>query len=108
MIRTSRVVRFEVSGGQWEIPLDLAEIAADNAILDAIACGGQPDGELERLLIDWRRAAHAEPIRELVDADTARAIIVAGRRTPRGARIAWALIWLGTALYVGILLWSLV
>lgn len=92
----ANLVRFRTSGGEWEMPHDIARIAADDALLDAIASGGQPAGELERLLIHWRRSIHDEPTPELVDTDTAARIIATARRhrwESRGALIGTGIAW---------------
>jgi metal-dependent amidase/aminoacylase/carboxypeptidase family protein len=76
--------------------VDIAQLAADDALLDAIANGGQPAGELERLLIHWRRSIHDEPTPELVDTDTAARIIATARRhrwESRGALISTGIAW---------------
>jgi prolyl oligopeptidase PreP (S9A serine peptidase family) len=93
-------VRFHTSSGEWEMPIDIAQLAADDALLDAIANGGQPAGELERLLIHWRKTIHDEPTPQLVDLDTATRVIATARRhrwESRGALIGTAIAW---ALFV--------
>lgn len=98
------MVVLHATGGDWAMPVDVAALVADDALLDAIASGGQPRTELERLLITWRATGHAGPLRELVDVDTATRVIAAGRRAARSARIgtavAWALVAVGAALLV--------
>lgn len=93
--RTNRV-HFRTNDGEWEMPIDIARLAADDAMVDAIANGGQPAGDLERLLIHWRRTIHDEPAPELVDTDTAVRIIATARRhrwESRGALIGTAIAW---------------
>jgi hypothetical protein len=87
-------------------PLDLAAVAADDAMLDAVGAGHAPNwaGGLTGLLAGWRAECEARPIPELVDVATAQTALSAGQRTGdvnpsgalRGALLAFAL--LGLAL----------
>lgn len=67
-----------------EIPVDLAAVQADDALLDML--GGNAvgrsagDADLAQVLVAWRRDIDTESIGELVDTDTALAAISAGRR----------------------------
>jgi hypothetical protein len=75
---------------------DFMGVADDDAALNTIAAGGQPPGELERLLVDWRAQIHAQPIPDLVDVTTAHAVICAAREQEGSApygllAAAWAL-----------------
>ncbi|GAA4843924.1 anti-sigma-D factor RsdA [Saccharopolyspora rosea] len=92
-----------------EEPIDLAELQADDALLDALG-GTNPDvsghsgneGErpgLEALLVAWRQDVDAAPIGELVDVDTAAAAIAAGRRPARRLK-RWHLVPVATAAAV--------
>lgn len=72
-------------------PVDLAELLADDALLDALA-GTDPDvgsvagsdgPDLESLLVAWRQDVDSAPIEELVDAETAAAAIAQGTRPHR-------------------------
>lgn len=72
-------------------PVDLSELLADDALLDALA-GTDPDvgsqagndgPDLESLLVAWRQDVDAAPIGDLVDVDTAAAAIVEGTRPRR-------------------------
>lgn len=83
-----------VDADELEEPVDLAEIQADDALLDALG-GTDPSvpGEsedsgprLEALLVSWRREVDAAPIADLVDVDTAAAAIAEGRNAHRRAR----------------------
>jgi metal-dependent amidase/aminoacylase/carboxypeptidase family protein len=87
--------------------VDVARLAADDAMVDAIANGGQPAGDLERLLIHWRRTIHDEPTPGLVDLDTAARVIATARRhrwESRGALIgattAWTLLLVSTVVLI--------
>jgi hypothetical protein len=61
------------------MPVDLAAVQADDALLDLIGRAGHTpsdaDDELTRLLAAWRQEVHAEPFRELVDTTTALEVI---------------------------------
>src|SRR5262249_30893800 len=63
---------------------------ADDALLDLIGSGGHipsdSDDELTRVLAEWRREVHAEPVREIVDTTTAMAVIRAAARRPARRR----------------------
>jgi hypothetical protein len=69
------------------MPADLAAVQADDALLDMLGrVGDTPsdaDDYLTCVLAAWRREVHAEPIRELVDTDTAIAVIRAARQPVR-------------------------
>jgi Anti-sigma-D factor RsdA to sigma factor binding region len=69
------------------MPVDLAAVQADDALLDLIGRAGHTPGdaddELTRVLAAWRREVHAEPFGELVDTDTALKVILAARRPVR-------------------------
>ncbi len=72
-------------GDFHKMPADLAAVQADDALLDILGSGGTPGGasdELTRLLASWRSEVHAEPFRELVDTNTALAVIRAAARQP--------------------------
>lgn len=75
-------------GDRDEMPVDLAAVQADDALLDMIGRAGcapsEVDDELTRVLAAWRSEVHAEPISELVDTDTAVKLIRAGRQPARG------------------------
>lgn len=67
------------------MPADLAAVEADDALLDFLGSGGvpgDPSDELTRVLAAWRREVHAEPVGELVDTDTALAVIWSAARRP--------------------------
>ncbi|MDQ2789418.1 MAG: anti-sigma-D factor RsdA, partial [Actinomycetota bacterium] len=75
------------NGDPHELPVDLAAVQADDALLDLISRPGyrpsdEPD-ELMRVLAGWRQEIDSEPFRELVDTDTAMAVIRAARRPVR-------------------------
>ncbi len=81
-------------GDPSEMPVDLAAVQADDALLDLLGSVdrtpggvdhtlGGVDGELMRVLTAWRREVHADSIRELVDTETALAAISAARRPAR-------------------------
>jgi hypothetical protein len=81
------------------MPVDLAAVQADDALLDLIGRGGHTpsdaDDELTRVLAAWHREVHAEPFGELVDTNTALAVIHAAqqsahRRSPVFGSIAAA------------------
>jgi Anti-sigma-D factor RsdA to sigma factor binding region len=70
------------------MPVDLAAVQADDALLDLIGQAEYPpsaaDDELTRVLAAWRREVRAAPFGELVDTNTAVAVIrAAGRPAPR-------------------------
>ncbi|MGH3547163.1 MAG: anti-sigma-D factor RsdA [Pseudonocardiaceae bacterium] len=75
------------NGDPHELPVDLAAVQADDALLDLISRPGyRPNAEhdeLTRVLAGWRQEIDAEPFRELVDTDTAMAVIRAARRPVR-------------------------
>lgn len=77
-------------GDPAEMPADLAALQADDALLDLIGGGAHissdTDDELTRVLSEWRREVHAEPVREIVDTTTAMAVIRAAVRRPAGRR----------------------
>ncbi len=88
-------------GDPSEMPVDLAAVQADDALLDllgSVACTpggvdqtpGGVDGELMRVLTAWRREVHADSIRDLVDTDTALAAIGAARRPARRRSLVFA------------------
>ncbi|MGQ0718917.1 MAG: anti-sigma-D factor RsdA [Pseudonocardiales bacterium] len=78
-------------GDPAEMPADLAAVQADDVLLDMLGSAGRTpgsnvsdvDGELTRVLADWRREVHADSNRLLVDTDTALAVISAARRPVR-------------------------
>ncbi|HET9254784.1 MAG TPA: anti-sigma-D factor RsdA, partial [Pseudonocardiaceae bacterium] len=78
------------NGDPHEMPADLAAVQADDALLDMIGGGGyipsDADDELTRVLAEWRREVHAEPVREIVDTTTAMAVIRAAARQPARRR----------------------
>jgi hypothetical protein len=78
------------NGDPYEMPADLAAVQADDALLDMIGNGehipSDADDELIRVLAEWRREVHAEPVRQLVDTTTAMAMIRAAARQPARRR----------------------
>ncbi|MGH3797748.1 MAG: anti-sigma-D factor RsdA [Pseudonocardiaceae bacterium] len=70
--------------GPNDTPVDLAAVQADDALLDMLGASsmtrGDADAELARVLVTWRRDVDAEVIGELVDTDTAVAVIGAARK----------------------------
>jgi hypothetical protein len=74
---------------EQEDPLDLSALRADDELLTELAVfgrsttGSRADAELGALLQSWRLDVDAEPIRELVDTDTAMAAIAVGARINR-------------------------
>ncbi|MDQ2880225.1 MAG: anti-sigma-D factor RsdA [Actinomycetota bacterium] len=75
------------NGDPHELPVDLAAVQADDALLDLISQPGyrpsdehDEHDELTRVLAGWRQEIDAEPFSELVDTDTAMAVIRAARR----------------------------
>lgn len=75
-------------------PLDLSEIQADDALLDALG-GTNPSvpaesessgPALESLLVAWRREVDAAPIGDLVELEEATAAVAAGRRPRHRSR----------------------
>lgn len=79
------------NGNTSEIPVDLAAVQADDALLDMLGGAGHTpgdtdidvDGELASVLVAWRREVHVDSNRLLVDTDTALAVISAARRPAR-------------------------
>ncbi|HSL06523.1 MAG TPA: anti-sigma-D factor RsdA [Pseudonocardiaceae bacterium] len=79
------------NGNTSEIPVDLAAVQADDALLDMLGGAGRTpgdtdidvDGELASVLVAWRREVHVDSNRLLVDTDTALAVISAARRPAR-------------------------
>lgn len=76
---------------ELDVPVDLAALQADDALLDALG-GTNPDipvrdedeaPDLEALLVAWRRDVDAAPIGDLIDIDAAVAAIAEGRRPRR-------------------------
>ena len=75
-------------------PIDLAAMAADDELIDALAAGTialtsgayRADDQVVALLTAWRADVTAEPIPELVDLDTAVAAVRAGAKTVRHTR----------------------
>lgn len=69
------------------MPVDLAAVQADDALLDLIGQADDPpsdaDDELTRVLAAWRREVRAVPFGELVDTNTAVAVIRAAGRPAR-------------------------
>lgn len=77
------------NGDPYEMPVDLAAVQADDALLDMIGAGhasSDADDELTRVLAAWRQEVYAEPVRELVDTSTALAAIRAAARQPARRR----------------------
>jgi uncharacterized membrane protein YgcG len=71
------------TGDFRERPVDLAAMQADDTLLDILGSGGtlgDASDELTRVLAAWRREVDAEPVGELVDTDTALAVIRAARQ----------------------------
>jgi hypothetical protein len=75
------------NGNTSEIPVDLAAVQADDALLDMLGGAGctpgDVDDELASVLVAWRREVHADSNRLLVDTETALAVISAARRPVR-------------------------
>ncbi|MGH4015709.1 MAG: anti-sigma-D factor RsdA [Pseudonocardiaceae bacterium] len=71
-------------GASNETPVDLAAVQADDALLDTLGSAGvgrgDADAELARVLMAWRRDVDTEAIGELVDTDTAVAVIRSARK----------------------------
>jgi hypothetical protein len=72
------------SAREVAFPADLAAVQADDAFLDALG-GPHPrispsDEALADVLLQWRREVDAQPIAELVDTDTAMALVAGARR----------------------------
>lgn len=71
-------------GGHNDAPVDLAAVQADDALLDMLGAGSvadtDTDADLARVLVAWRRDVDTEAIGELVDTDTAVAVIGAARK----------------------------
>jgi hypothetical protein len=69
------------------MPADLAAVQADDTLLDLIGRAGYAPSdahdELTRVLAGWRQEMDAEPFSELVDTDTALAVIRAARQPAR-------------------------
>lgn len=69
------------------MPVDLAAVQADDALLDLIGRAGHtpsdPDDALTHILAAWRREVHAEPFAELVDTNTALEVIRAACQPPQ-------------------------
>ncbi|MGH3772205.1 MAG: hypothetical protein ACRDRW_12545 [Pseudonocardiaceae bacterium] len=74
-------------GDPHDMPVDLAAVQDDDELLDLIGRVGHTpsdaDDDLTRVLVAWRREVHAEPFRELVDTNTALAVIHAARQPAR-------------------------
>jgi len=71
----------------WEdsaLPADLGAVQADDALIDALGkprrAGSGPDAQLAQVLVAWRRDVDAEPVEQLVDVDTALAMVARARR----------------------------
>jgi anti-sigma-D factor RsdA-like protein len=91
------------NGDPYEMPADLAAVQADDALLDFLGSGGTPSGasdELTRVLAAWRHEVHAEPVGELVDTNTALAVICAAARRPVRRHPVYSLIASAAALLV--------
>ncbi|MDQ3761540.1 MAG: anti-sigma-D factor RsdA [Actinomycetota bacterium] len=75
------------NGDAHRAPADLAAVQADDALLDLLGRAGHTpsdaDDELTRVLAAWRREVHAEPVGELVDTNTALAVIRAAQQPVR-------------------------
>ena len=75
------------NGDPLEMPADLTAVQADDVLLDLIGreghAPGPADDELTRMLSAWRQEVQAAPVAELVDTDTALAIIQGARRPAR-------------------------
>jgi hypothetical protein len=75
------------NGDSHPAPADLAAVQADDLLLDMLGRTGEtPSGtgdELTQVLAAWRREVLAEPVKQLVDTDTAVAVIRAARRPAR-------------------------
>lgn len=71
-----------------EMPVDLAAVQADDALLDLIGRAGHTpndaDEELTRILAAWRREVHAEPFSDLVDTTRALEVIHSACQPVRG------------------------
>lgn len=79
-------------GDPSQMPVDLAAVQADDALLDRIAAGKRTGDDVEDLalvLARWRSEVHTDSVQELVSTDTALAAVHWGRadarrRRPRG------------------------
>lgn len=90
-------------GDHYEAPADLAAVQADDALLDMLGRGDTPtdsSDELTRVLAAWRREVRAEPVDELVDTDTAVAVIRAARRPVRRRNPVFGSIAVAAAVFV--------
>lgn len=75
----------DVAHDPLTFPPDLAAMQADDALLDAVGTDSgfsSSDEPLASLLLQWRREVDAEPVGELVDTDTAMALVAGGRQRP--------------------------
>jgi Anti-sigma-D factor RsdA to sigma factor binding region len=91
------------SGDRYEAPADLAAVQADDALLDMLGRGHTPTDvgdELTRVLAAWRREVRGEPVDELVDVDTAAAVIRAARRPVRRRNPVFGSIAVAAAVFV--------
>ncbi|HYZ09719.1 MAG TPA: anti-sigma-D factor RsdA, partial [Pseudonocardiaceae bacterium] len=66
------------------LPADLAAVQADDALLDALR-GPNPfpegsDARLTQVLMAWRGEVDSEPVTQLMDTDTALAVVARARR----------------------------
>ncbi|MDQ3885616.1 MAG: anti-sigma-D factor RsdA [Actinomycetota bacterium] len=66
------------------LPADLAAVQADDALLDALSgpnpASEGPDTRLTQVLTAWRREIDTEPMVQLVDTDTAMAVVARAQR----------------------------
>lgn len=68
------------------LPLDLAAVKADDALLDA-AGNPHPTAEdpdaLAQMLAAWRREIDSEPVTRIMDTDTVLSVVARARGLPR-------------------------
>ncbi|MGH3786845.1 MAG: anti-sigma-D factor RsdA [Pseudonocardiaceae bacterium] len=90
--------------GDPQAPADLAAVQADDTLLDMLGSVGDTpidaDDELTRVLAAWRREVRDEPVEELVDTDTAVAVIRAARRPVRHRNPVFGSIAAAAAVFV--------
>jgi hypothetical protein len=71
--------------------MNVVDVRADDARLDALAAGAQPGDELERLLTAWRARVDAEPFRGRLSVHSGCVVIAAGRVRARRKKVMGAL-----------------
>lgn len=86
------------------MPADLVAVQADDAMLDALRLGViAGDDPVVGALIGWRGEVDSEPMHPLLDTDTAQAIILRVRRSPRRRSCMMGLVILGGVITLGVL-----